>query len=197
MRLGILGGTFDPPHVGHVIGAADAVEALRLDRLIVVPAGTQPLKAGRQTASAADRLAMARLAFDGTPPFSVDPIEMERTGLSYSVDTLETLAGRHPGAELFFVTGADVVRTFEQWRDPERILRLARLVVLERGGSEGGGGDEAGRRALEARGALFPSGRRVDVSSTEVRRRVRAGKSIRGFVPDAVAAYIERAGLYR
>jgi nicotinate-nucleotide adenylyltransferase len=196
MRLGILGGTFDPPHVGHVLGAVDAVEALALDRLIVVPAGTQPLKAGRETAPAADRLAMVRVAFDGAPLFSVDPIEMERTGLSYTVDTLEALAERHPGAELFFVTGADVVRTFELWRDPERILRLARLAILERGGHETRD-DEAGRRALERRGALFPSTRRVDVSSTEVRRRVRAGKSIRGFVPDAVAAYIERAGLYR
>ena len=196
MRLGVLGGTFDPPHVGHVLGALDAVEALALERLIVVPAGTQPLKAGRETAPAADRLAMTRLAFGDAPPFSVDPIEMERTGLSYTVDTLEALAVRHPGAELFFVTGADVVRTFAQWRDPERVLRLARLVILARGG-QGAGDDEAGRRELERRGALFPSARRVDVSSTEVRRRVRAGKSIRGFVPDAVAAYIERAGLYR
>ena len=196
MRLGILGGTFDPPHVGHLIGALGAVESLALDRLTVVPAGAQPLKVGRETAPAADRLAMVRLAFDGISPFSVDPIEIERTGLSYTVDTLEALSKRHPGAELFFVTGADVVRTFHLWREPERILRLARLAVLERGGP-GEREDEAGRRALEQRGALFPSTRRVDVSSTEVRARVSAGKSIRGFVPDAVAAYIERAGLYR
>jgi nicotinate-nucleotide adenylyltransferase len=196
MRLGILGGTFDPPHVGHFLGAVDALERLALDRMVVVPAATQPLKADRETAPAADRLAMARLAFGDDPRFEVDPIEMERPGLSYTVDTLTAFADRHAGSELFFVTGADVVRTFGQWREPERVARLAQLVVLERAG-EGSGEDAAGRRALEAHGARFLASRRVDVSSTEVRARVRAGKSIRGFVPDAVAAYIVRAGLYR
>jgi nicotinate-nucleotide adenylyltransferase len=200
MRLGILGGTFDPPHVGHFLGAVDALERLPLDRMVVVPAATQPLKADRETAPAADRLAMARLAFGDDPRFEVDPIEMERPGLSYTVDTLTAFADRHAGSELFFVTGADVVRTFGKWREPERVARLAQLVVLARtgaGSGEGSGEDAAGRRALEAHGARFLASRRVDVSSTEVRARVRAGKSIRGFVPDAVAAYIVRAGLYR
>ena len=194
MRLGILGGTFDPPHVGHLLGAVDAIERLGLDRLYVVPAATQPLKADRQSAPAVDRLAMVRLAFGDDSRFSVDPIEMEREGLSYTVDTLAAFTTRHPRSELYFVIGADVVRAFAQWREPERIARLARLVVLARGpGDEG----DAGRPALEALGARFLESRRVDVSSTEVRARVRAGKSVRGFVPDAVAAYIARAGLYR
>jgi len=196
MRLGVLGGTFDPPHLGHLLTSVDALERLALDRVAVVPAGQQPLKAGRQTASPSDRLAMARLTFGDDARFWVDPIEIDREGLSYTVDTLAALADRHPGSELFFITGADVVRSFGQWREPDRVARLAQLVVLERVNGEAGE-DAAGRQALEARGARFLASRRVDVSSTEVRERVRAGKSIRGFVPDAVAAYIARAGLYR
>ena len=200
MRLGVLGGTFDPPHVGHLIGAVEAFEALALDRLVFVPAGQQPLKAERRGAPAAQRLEMLRLLVDGDDRFAVDPIEIDREGLSYTVDTLAAFAERYPDAERYFVTGADIVKTFERWRAPERVASLARVAVLERrdGDAEGGGrGTEAARVALERGGAVFLRTRRIDVSSTEVRARVLAGKSVRGFVPDAIAAYIDRAGLYR
>src|SRR5215207_1980579 len=197
MRLGIFGGTFDPPHVGHLIGAVEAVEALALDRLVFVPAGQQPLKADSPAAPPARRLAMVRLLVGDDSRFAVDPIEIDREGLSYTVETLAAFAERYPDAERFFVTGTDIVKTFDKWRDPERVLRLARLAVLERRNGADAGEGGAGRSTLERRGAMFLRTRRIDVSSTEVRARVRAGKSVRGFVPDAIAAYIERAGLYR
>jgi nicotinate-nucleotide adenylyltransferase len=197
MRLGIFGGTFDPPHVGHLIGAVEAIEALALDRLVFIPAGRQPLKADSPAAPPPRRLDMVRLLVADDPRFGVDPIEIDREGLSYTVETLAAFAERHPDAERFFVTGADIVSTFDKWRDPDRVMRLARLAVLERRNGEDAEEDGAGRTALERGGAMFLRTRRIDVSSTEVRARVRAGKSVRGFVPDAIAAYIDRAGLYR
>ena len=190
MRLGILGGTFDPPHVGHLLAAVDAVERLTLDRLAFVPAATQPLKTGQSGASAERRLAMVHLLVAGDPRFTVDALEMERGGLSYSVETLATYAERFGDATRFFLVGADVLRTFHQWREPERVLQLATLVVLTRDDEE----EHAGRLPDGAR--RLPS-RRVDVSSTEIRGRVAAGRSLRGFVPDAVADYIATHGLYR
>jgi nicotinate-nucleotide adenylyltransferase len=204
VRLGLFGGTFDPPHVGHLLAATDALERLELDRLMLVPAARQPLKATQESAAPADRLAMVRRLADGDPRLGVDAVEIERAGLSYTVDTLAAYAAASPGAELFFLVGADALDTFAKWREPGRILALARLVVMER--SNGAGeGDLAARAAAMARAAGAGAGReplvlptrRVDVSSTEIRARVRAGLTIRGFVPDGVAEYIAAAGLYR
>ena len=200
MRVGIFGGTFDPPHVGHLLVAVDALERLGLDRMVVVPAATQPLKAGEISATAEQRLAMARLLVDGDPRFEVDPIEIERGGISYMVDTLQSLAARWPGAELFLLTGADVLGTFHRWREPERVRELATLVVLERDGggpARAGGNPPPPPAELPGGPPLLLSTRRVDVSSTEIRARLRAGQSIRGFVPEAVADFIRSARLYR
>ena len=195
MRLGVFGGTFDPPHVGHLLTAVDAVEALTLDRLLFVPAAQQPLKVGCESAAPEHRLAMARLLAGDDPRFGVDPIEIDRAGLSYTVDTLGELTRRLPGAELFFLVGADALATFPRWREPRRVLELARLVVLRRASDD----VELPAMMREAphREPIVLASRRVDVSSTEVRARVRAGLSIRGFVPDAVAAYVAEARLYR
>ena len=201
MRLGIFGGTFDPPHVGHLLAAVDAFERLALDRLVFVPAAVQPLKAEAGSSRAEHRLAMVRALAGADSRFAVDPIEIDRAGLSYTVDTLAELARRHPDAERFFLVGADTVGSFTKWREPGRVLRLARLVVLRRTFD---GADESPAAVLGplmtepgTEAPLVLETRRVDLSSTEVRARVRAGLSIRGFVPDAIAAYIERAGLYR
>ena len=189
MRLGILGGTFDPPHVGHLLAAVDAVERLTLDRLVLVPAATQPLKTGLVRATAEHRLAMTRLLVDADERFEVDAMEIERAGLSFSVDTLAAFAERHPTAERFFLVGADVLRTFDRWREPDRVLELATLVVLTRD-------DGKDEMAIPAAARRLPT-RRIDVSSTEIRARVAAGRSLRGFVPDAVATYIAEHRLYR
>lgn len=193
MRIGLLGGSFDPPHNGHLLAAGDAFDALKLDRLVIVPAAVQPLKVGLSQASEAQRLTMCRLLTEGDERFSVDSIEIDRGGLSYTVDTLGTYAARWPGAELFWLVGADVKRTFAKWRSPERIMALATLVVMVRAG-------DAADRAEFPAGGKSPQSletRRIDISSTEVRQRVREGKSIRGFVPDAVAAFIAAERLYQ
>lgn len=189
MRVGIFGGTFDPPHVGHLIAASDACEALPLDRLVFVPTGTQPLKAGRETAPAADRLAMVRLLVAEDPRFSVDSAEIDRGGLSFTVDTLRTLRQRWPAgtADLVLLLGTDAAAQFPQWRDPAAVQALAEVVVLTRG--EAPGTIPAGLREVKTR--------RVDVSSTEIRDHVKAGKPVHAFVTDPVAAYIARTGLYR
>jgi len=190
VRIGLLGGSFDPPHNGHLLAAGDAFEALALERLVFIPAAVQPLKAHHDAAGPEHRLAMVRLLVEGDPRFAVDPIEIDRGGLSYTVDTLSAVAAASPSAELFWLVGADVVRSFPQWREPRRITELATVVVLER--------TDAAPDLSSIRGSprSIPT-RRIDISSTEVRRRVRAGKSIRGFVPDAVADYIAAERLYR
>lgn len=191
MRLGIFGGSFDPPHVGHLLTAVDAFEFLRLDKLLFVPAAVQPLKAGQATAAAPQRLAMVRLLVGADPRFAVDAVEIERAGLSYTVDTLETFAQRFPRAELFFLVGMDAMAAFGSWKNPQRILELARLAILRRPGAA------IGDLNIDRDGTIDLATRLVDVSSTEIRERVRAGKSIRGFVPESVAAFIETERLYR
>ena len=195
MRLGLFGGTFDPPHLGHLLVAIDAIETLELDRLVLIPAGEQPLKVGVVRAGAADRLEMARRLAGQDARFEVDPIEIERPGLSYTVDTLAEYAAREPSAERFFLVGADVLESLKQWREPDRVLELAQMVVLQR--SVGSGGRRPAVAAGSARSPRILSTRMIDISSTEIRARVGAGRSIRGFVPDAVAEYIAAAGLYR
>lgn len=186
MRIGLLGGSFDPPHVGHLLIASDAVDALRLDRLVLVPAAYQPLKQG-QHAPAEHRLAMTRLLVEGDARFEVDPVEIERGGLSYTVDTLTDYAARYPAAERFFLVGADVLESFAQWREPDRVRQLATIAVMQRKGDP--------VSLLE--GMVAVPTRRVDVSSTEIRARVRAGLPVRGFVAERVADYIAAHRLYR
>jgi nicotinate-nucleotide adenylyltransferase len=135
VRLGIFGGSFDPPHVGHLLTAIDAFECLRLDKLIFVPAAVQPLKVGVAAAPAPQRLAMVKLLIGSDERFAVDAVEIERAGLSYTVETLETFAQRFPRAELFFLVGMDAMAAFDSWKDPRRIIELARLAILRRPGA--------------------------------------------------------------
>jgi nicotinate-nucleotide adenylyltransferase len=189
VRLGIYGGSFDPPHLGHLLPVLDAAEQLGLDGVRYVPAAVQPLKVGRASASAADRLAMTERLVQGIPGFSVDPAEIDRPGLSFTVDTLAGLAAEVPGAERFLLLGADAYVLFDQWREPDRIRSLATVVVMVRGGDTVPPRVVPGMQVLQTR--------RVDISSTELRARVRDGRTIRGFVPDAVADYIAEHRLYR
>ena len=186
MRLGVYGGAFDPPHLGHLVAASDACDALGLHRLLWIPSAVHPLKAVRTAADV--RLEMVRAAIQGDPRFAADDLELRRTGPSYTVDTLRELRAREPEAELFFLTGADNLRDLPRWREPDEIARLATLAVVSRAGD-----------SLPA-GAPYPAVAvtvtRVDVSSTEVRRRVAAGESIRYLVPEAVRAVIARERLY-
>lgn len=189
MRIGVFGGTFDPPHTGHLIVGADACAALGLDRLLWIPAARPPHKGGRVLTPALVRLAMVRAALRGNRRFRAEKLELERPGPSFTVDTLRALTESGGGCELFLLVGADNLREFASWREPEQILQLARLVVLERGGVAGEGEG--------APPALHVPVTRVDISSTEIRRRVAVGESIRYLVPDAVRRIVERERLYR
>jgi nicotinate-nucleotide adenylyltransferase len=192
MRIGMLGGSFDPPHVGHLLIAVDAFEALALDKLFFIPASIQPLKIGQAGASAHDRVEMVRHLVGDDVRFGVDTIEADREGVSFSVDTVTAYADRYPDAERFFLVGADVLETFGDWRDPERILELAQVVIVRRGSRSRAANASRWQGTFQRM-----TSRRIDVSSTEIRRRVHAGKSIQGFVPPAVAAYIAEHGLYK
>ena len=202
-----MGGTFDPPHVGHLLAATDACDHLQLDRLYFIPASQQPLKRHQESAPAADRLRMVELMAQGNARLAVDKIEVERSGLSFTVDTLAEYERRFPDAERFFLLGVDAFALLDQWRDPARVVSLAQFVVMTRLAGNNGSTDDVslddvtGRiRAIGGTGAAparVMDLRRVDVSSTEIRERVRSGKAIRGFVTDAVAQYIEFNGLYR
>jgi nicotinate-nucleotide adenylyltransferase len=206
VRVALMGGTFDPPHVGHLLAASDACDHLRLDRLVFVPASQQPLKQNQESAPATHRLRMVQLMAEGDSRFEVDEIEIERTGLSFTVDTLEEYARRFPDSERFFLLGVDAFGLLDQWRDAQRVLSLAHLVVLTRASGPGAAREASLDAVVEkvrsiggstAATPLVLDQRRIDVSSTEIRARARAGRPIRGFVTDAVAQYIEFNGLYR
>jgi nicotinate-nucleotide adenylyltransferase len=186
-RIGLFGGTFDPPHVGHLALAEAARQRLRLDRVVFVPAGDPPHKRGRRLSPAADRLAMTRLAVRGLPGFEVSTVEIRRRGPSFTVDTLRRLAARHPGARLFLLLGADSLGEFRTWRDPDGIRRLATLAVAAR----------PGHRLRLPRGVRRIDSPPLDVSSSALRARARAGRPLRVLVPEPVARYIERHRLYR
>jgi nicotinate-nucleotide adenylyltransferase len=191
VRLGLLGGSFDPPHLGHWLAAVDALESLELDRLYFVPAGVQPFKQGRVMASGEQRLEMLARMVGGDERFAVDPVELERPGLSYTADTLAGYAERYPDAELYFLIGEDLAGQIGSWRSPGRIAELASIVVLTR---------ERDDEPVDAPAPLPMRKlrtRRVDISSSEIRERIRCGRSIRGFVAETVAEYIDSSALYR
>lgn len=175
-----------------MLAAVDAFEALSLDKLIFVPAALQPLKSSAPVnASAEDRLEMVRCAVRDDPRFEVSAVEIQRGGLSYTVDTLEALSGENPDATFFLILGMDAFSAIERWKSPDRIRELATIAVLSR--------EETGREAEVGSmiGVTLVGMRRIDVSSSEVRGRLRDGKAIRGFVTESVERYIATADLYR
>jgi nicotinate-nucleotide adenylyltransferase len=189
MKLGILGGSFNPVHHGHLLTAVRAAEEAGLDRVLLVPTAVSPLKGRDALAPAKDRLAMVRAAVKGHPLLEAGDLEIRRGGISYSVDTLRELR-RHTAARLYWIVGADAFRLVPKWREAREVGRLASFIVLPRPG-------EAilpipGVRALVLRRAP-----QVEISSTEIRRRLAAGRTVRYLVPEAVEAYLRRKGLYR
>ncbi len=199
MKLGILGGTFNPPHIGHLICAQEAVDQLELDRLVLMPAHQPPHKQIAADPGAEARHELCRLAIGGDERFAVSRLELDRAGRSYTVDTLRALHDEHPQDDLTFIVGGDMARSLPTWREPEAVLELATLAVAERAGSERE--DIRGElRALRGAGGervRFFDMPRVDVSSSQVRERVATGRPIRYLVPDAVADAIAQNGWYR
>ncbi len=198
-RIGVLGGTFDPAHNGHLAIAGEARKVLRLDEVLFVPAGQPWMKAGQAITPAEHRLAMLRLAVRGKPHFKVSTIELEREGPTYTVETLEELRSQYrENTEIYFIMGQDALPEFPRWRQPVRIIELATLAIFPRLGYPPPDLDALDTQlpGLKRRVVLLDSPL-VDVSATEIRRRVVAGESLRGLVPAPVAAYIGANGLYR
>lgn len=198
-RVGIMGGSFDPPHLAHLLLAETVREALALDSVVFLPTGRQPLKPDHAAAPARHRVEMVRLAIAGNPSFVLSTVEAERAGVSYTVDTLRELRAlwepSHPA--VWFIIGADSLASLPRWRDPLGVLALARLAVVRRPGVEVDMGSL--RTALPGIDSSvdWVDAPLLDISSTDIRRRVAGGLSIRYRVPGAVREYIETHGLYR
>jgi nicotinate-nucleotide adenylyltransferase len=195
-RVGVLGGTFDPVHYGHLHIAQSLRQALDLDRIVWVPAGRPPHKAGQIVSSDDDRLAMLRLALADAPADEISTVDIDRSGPSYTADTLELLSQRLGPAHLFFLMGEDSLRDLPTWHDPERIVRLAELAVAGR--PEVDADLEVVSRAvpnIKSRVRIIPM-KEIAISSSDIRRRARAGESLHGLVPPAVADYIRDHALY-
>jgi nicotinate-nucleotide adenylyltransferase len=193
---GILGGTFNPPHLGHLICASEAVDQLGLERVVLVPVAIPPHKEVLDDPGPEERLALCERAVAGDERLAVSRVELDRGGASYTVDTLRELHLSDPEDDLTFIVGGDQALGLPTWREPREVLRLAALAVAERSG--------VARRDIVERLEGLPTDRvrffdmpRLDVSSSAVRRRVAAGRTIRYLVPEGVAERIAERGLYR
>lgn len=191
-RVGVLGGTFDPPHLGHLLLAEAARDRLALDRVLFVPARMPPHKRSQPVTAAATRLALLRAALAGTG-FRVSTLELDRPGPSFTVDTLAHFGSRWPRARLWLLLGADSLADLPTWREPERILSLAALAVAARPGAA----RPPRLAAAQARRIVHLGNPPVDIASTDLRRRVARGRSIRFLVPAAVERRVRALGLYR
>jgi len=214
MRIGLFGGTFDPIHWGHLRSAEEVRESFALDRILFIPTAKPPHKRGQTKTSARDRLAMVRLALASNPNFRVSTVEINRPGVSYSIDTLRFFAARRrAGDNYYFILGLDAFREIETWKDFKQVFPLCNFIVTSRPGSRKSnllsGISVAVRKLfcydLKQRTHRHRSGTTLHflqltdfaVSASDIRARVREGKSIRYLVPDAVEEYISKRGLYR
>jgi nicotinate-nucleotide adenylyltransferase len=197
VRIGILGGTFNPPHLGHLICAQEAYRQLGLDRVTLIPARIPPHKPVDDEPGPEHRLELCRLAIRGDEErFDVSDLEIARDGPSYTVDTLEELRSRAPENELFLIVGADIAAGLPSWHEPERVLSLATLAVAKRRGTSRADVDDALRALRGGEHARLFRMPTIGISSTMLRERVRGGERLKYYVPDAVAGYIDRHHLY-
>jgi nicotinate-nucleotide adenylyltransferase len=197
VRIGILGGTFNPPHLGHLICAQEAYLQLGLDRVTLIPARIPPHKAVEDEPGAEHRLELCRLAIRGDEErLAVSDLEIARDGPSYTVDTLEALHSSAPDHELYLIVGGDIAAGLPDWHEPERVLSLATLAVAERRGTPRAAVDDALGSLQGGERTRFFRMPRIAISSTMLRERVKSGQPIKYYVPDRVAGYIKRHHLY-
>jgi nicotinate-nucleotide adenylyltransferase len=196
-RTAVFGGSFNPIHYGHLLLADEVLEALDLDRILFVPAALPPHKSPAYLAPAADRYAMVELAVAGHPKFAVSDLELRRAGPSYTVDTLTAL--RIPRADLFLLVGSETFLDLLTWREPRRIARLARIVVVPRVGSAFDPESAAVRKVVREIGdePLIARATSLPISASDLRRRVREGRSLAYRLPESVIAFIQAKRLYR
>ncbi|WP_084216886.1 nicotinate-nucleotide adenylyltransferase [Pseudonocardia spinosispora] len=190
-RIGVMGGTFDPIHHGHLVAASEVSFRFGLDQVLFVPTGEPWQKGGRQVSPAEDRYLMTVVATASNPQFTVDRVDIERPGATYTVDTLRELRTRHPGAELFFITGADALSQILSWHRVEELFELAHFVGVTRPGYE------LGDDHLPEGSVTLVEVPAMAISSTECRRRVRDGRPVWYLVPDGVVQYISKRCLYQ
>jgi nicotinate-nucleotide adenylyltransferase len=196
MRIGILGGTFNPPHLGHLVAAQEAYRELDLDQVILIPAGVPPHKPVDDEPGPEHRLELCRRAFGDDERFTVSELELGRDGPSFTVDTLDLLRSQSPSDHLFLILGGDIAAGLPKWHEPERVLELATVAIAQRRGTAKTAVTAALAQLRGGERARFFQMPRIGISSTMVRRRVRAGQPIRYFVPDGVMHYIQTHRLY-
>ena len=196
MKLGLFGGTFDPIHLGHLILAEQCREACKLDKVWFVVAGEPPHKRGDRTA-ASHRLEMVRIAIAGHPSLEVSEIETNRPGPHYSVETLEAIHAERPDDDLHFIIGADSLVDLPIWREPERIARLATIVVVNRPGIDAADTSQIPNLGPDARPFRFVTIPQIGIASSDLRRRMAEGRSVRYMIPRGVEAYLDAHKLYR
>ncbi len=192
MNIGIYGGSFNPPHLGHLIIAESVREQVRFDKILFVPSATTPNKIDAALAPAADRMRMTQLAIQGNSDFEACDIEVRRSGVSYTIDTVNALAALNPQATLGLVIGTDNLMEFQTWKSPQEILARVQLVVVNRPGFP-----QHDVRSEFARLSTFVNVPQIGISSTDVRRRVKLRRSIRYLVSGEVEEYIRHKNLYR
>ncbi len=194
--IGILGGTFNPPHLGHLICGQEALIQLELDRILMIPAGVPPHKAVEEDPGPRHRLELCRRAVEGDDRFEVSALEMERAGPSYTVDTLRELHQIAPDSELYLILGGDAAAGLSAWRAPEQVLALATLAIARRRGTSRTAIDDTLSQVEGGERARFFRMPRIGISSTDIRERVQRRESLRYLVPDGVASYIAEHQLY-
>ena len=198
-KTGLIGGTFNPVHYGHLFLAEQAMEYCHLDQVLFIPSGISYMKNVREIASAEDRLQMVRLATENHPDFRVSSVETDRPGESYTCETLLTLSREYADTGFYFIIGADNLFSIEKWKDPTEIFRRCTLVAAFRGDEDWDGLKEKAEELYHKYRAeiiLLPK-RRIDISSTEIRQRITEKRSIRYMVPEPVRNYITEHGLYQ
>ncbi len=198
MKIGILGGTFNPIHTGHLILAENAYDYMHLDQVLFIPSGVSYLKDQDEILSSEHRIRMVQLAIENNPHFALSTIETEREGNSYTYETIETMKREHPGDELYFIGGADILMTIHTWKEPGRILVHAALVIAPR--------NDTPIETLETQKELLEKqfGATVhllhttdlEISSSDIRERIENGHSVRYYIPDVVEGYIKEHKLY-
>ncbi len=191
MRVGIFGGTFNPPHTGHLIIAEWMRQEFELDRILWMPAARSPYKSDVESAEPAHRMDMVRCAVQGNPRFDVTDLEIRRGGTSFTIDSIRTLNEEHPEDEFFLLMGSDTLAGFSGWKDAELIAELVEFLVFKRPGDI----DPDTPEYLHSR-VRYAEAPLLEISSTQIRERCRDRKTIRYLVPDAVRVYIEAKGLY-
>lgn len=190
LSIGVMGGTFDPIHHGHLVAASEVMDIFHLDKVIFVPAAMQPFKKGHRVTPAEDRYLMAVVATASNPRFEVSRVDIDRGGTTYTIDTLSDLQAEQPDADFFFITGADALAQIRQWRDTDRLMQMAHFIGVTRPGHV------LDPQELPRDSVSLLEVPAMAISSTDVRRRVGQGRPVWYLVPDGVVQYINKHGLY-